>query len=359
MNGSSHDSHNATPANSSLTGFVRRVMIVVGVVFAAAMAVVVLWFSIRVWLLLFAGVLLAILLRSLSQWVRRWTRLPGPWSLAAVIVLLCVLGGLAGWLMAPRISKQVQQLSVQLPQAFKHVKQEFQHHHLGKFLPKELSMSGASALSNQWLASLGSAFSMTFEAVAGILVILFTAIYAAANPALYVNGLVRLFPPAQRERVRFVIHELIRTLHNWMVGQFLSMTVVGVLIGVGLHFLGIPLALSLGILAGLLDCIPIAGPILSAAPTVLLAFVVSPLHALYVIGLYILVIAVIESHVLLPLVQRFAVALPQVVTIIAMVLMWMLFGFLGVLLATPSAATALVLIRTLYVEDILGDRPEG
>ena len=356
MNGQSRDSGNAAPTGAGGRSFVRRVLIVVGVTLVAAMLIVMFWFSVRAWLLLFAGVLLAIILRGLSQRVMRWTHLPSTVALILVIVLLGTSCSLIGWLMAPSVSDQFQQLSYEVPKAFQHVKHEIEQRQLDRFVPDNVGAPGASIQSNPVLTGIKSIFSTTFEVVSGLLVILFTGIYIAANPGLYIESLVQLFPIARRHRARTVIHEVVHTLRYWILGQLLSMTVVGVLIGLGLHFLGIPLALALGILAGLLDCIPIAGPLISAAPTVLLAFVVSPLHALYVVALYVVVIAVIESHVVLPIVQRFAVALPQVVTIIALVVMWMLFGFLGVLLATPTAAVGFVLVRMVYVEDVLGDR---
>lgn len=119
--------------------------------------------------------------------------------------------------------------------------------------------------------------------------------------------------------------------------------------------LGIPLGLALGVLAGLFNFIPIVGSLLSAVPAVLLAFLVSPWHPLYVIGVYVLVNTVIEGHVLVPLIQRYAVNLPPAVALVSLLLLGKLFGFLGLLLAIPMATTGLVLVQSIYVEDVLGD----
>jgi predicted PurR-regulated permease PerM len=88
---------------------------------------------------------------------------------------------------------------------------------------------------------------------------------------------------------------------------------------------------------------------------VLFAFLIDPWHALYVVILFLIVNTVIESHLLVPLIQRYTVSLPPALTIVSMVLLGTLFGFLGVLLATPLTASALVLVRLFYVEDVLHD----
>lgn len=137
------------------------------------------------------------------------------------------------------------------------------------------------------------------------------------------------------------------------------MVVVGILIGGGLKLFGVPLPVALGVLAGLFDFIPIIGPLFSAIPAVLLAFLIGPWHALYVVLLYLLVNTVIESHLLVPLIQRYTVSLPPALTVLALVLMGALFGFLGVLLAIPLAATLLVLVKMAYVQDVLGDISVG
>ena len=199
-------------------------------------------------------------------------------------------------------------------------------------------------------------FSLSVGAVADFFVIIFLGIYLAAAPEMYVNGLVRLFPIPRRPRVRVVLEKLGTNLGHWLWGQMLSMAVVGTLIGIGLTVLRVPLGLALGVLAGLLNFIPIVGSLVSAIPAILLAFLVSPWHPVYVVGLYVLVNTVIESHLLMPLIQRHAVNLPPAVAVIALLLMGKLFGFLGLLLAIPAATALLVLVKTVYLENVLGDR---
>jgi predicted PurR-regulated permease PerM len=341
--------------------YIRRLLTTVGLLLGVGLLVAGIWLSIQVWLAVFAGILLAIFLKTLSLWVRKVTRLPRIWSLVTVLLALLGLMALAGWLIGPKAVEQFSQLADRLPKALEKIQHHAAESGWGKFLPQKLPP--ASELTNtagKVAAHAATFFSLSVEAVTSLFVVIFLGIYLAAAPDVYVKGLLRLFPVAHRERAGEVIDKLGSNLGNWLLGQLVSMTVVGTLIAIGLSVLGIPLGLALGVLAGLLNFIPIVGSLLSAVPAILLAFLVSPWHPVYVIGLYVLVNTVIESHLLVPLIQRYAVNLPPAVAIVALLLLGKLFGFLGLLLAIPIATTFLVLTKMVYIEGVLGDKtPTG
>jgi predicted PurR-regulated permease PerM len=198
-------------------------------------------------------------------------------------------------------------------------------------------------------------FSTTFGALAGFIVILFIGLYMAVAPTLYTEGVIRLVPIAKRGRAREILQALGHTLRWWLLGRGVSMLMVGLLTAAGLWLIGVPLALTFGLLAALLTFVPYLGPILSAIPPTLLALTQQPQQALYVILLYISIQGV-ESYLLTPLVQERTVSLPPALTITAEVLSGILLGGLGVILATPLVAAALVLVQMLYIEDTLGER---
>ena len=133
------------------------------------------------------------------------------------------------------------------------------------------------------------------------------------------------------------------------------MLCVGVVTATGLTLLGIPLALALGVLAGLLNFIPYLGPILSGGPAVLIAFTQSPADALNTL-LFFVAIQNLEGYALTPMLQRRSVSIPPALGILAIVGLAALFGTYGVLFATPLLLVIMVLVRMLYVEDALGDR---
>lgn len=132
------------------------------------------------------------------------------------------------------------------------------------------------------------------------------------------------------------------------------MAVIGVLTGFALWMIGVPLALMLGLLAGVLNFVPYIGPLLSFVPAALLALMQAPPLVVWVLALYVAIQA-LESYLVTPLVAQRSVSLPPALTITAQVLLGVVFGWLGLLLATPLTAVVLVLVQMLYLEDVLGE----
>ncbi len=348
----------ARESNADRKQVAQRALPVVLLVLAVGLLLLLLWLSVRVWLLVFAGVLLAIFLRTLSNWLSAYSRLGPIWALVIVVALLTGLGALAGTLLAPQISRQFSELADQIPKGIEQLRSQLDRHGWTRYVPDKLPpTSELMAGTGKMLSRIAGVFTGTVEAVTGFFVVLFLGLYLAAAPELYIRGFLRLFPISKRNRATEIMEAVGTTLRHWVWGQIISMIVIGTLVGIGLRLLGIPLPLALGILAGLFDFVPIVGPLVSAVPAFLLGFSIGPLHALYVVLLYLLVNSVIESHLLVPLVQQFSVALPPALTVVSLLVLGMLFGFLGLLLATPLTAAGLVLVKMIYVEDVLGDRP--
>ena len=133
------------------------------------------------------------------------------------------------------------------------------------------------------------------------------------------------------------------------------MIFIALLTWIGLWILGVPLSLTLGLIAGLLSFIPNFGPILSAVPAILLAFIASPISAVYVLILFIIV-QLIESNLVTPYIERQTVELPPALTVFAQLALSVLIGGVGLILATPLLAVIVVLVQSAYIEDILGDK---
>lgn len=197
-------------------------------------------------------------------------------------------------------------------------------------------------------------FSTTFSVLANIYVVVLLVAYFLINPFPYAKGIIALFPKSKRQRIRETIKKIYLTLQLWLEGKLLSMLTVGVLTIIGLYILGFPLALTLGLIAGLLSFIPNFGPIISVIPAILVAFTQGPSAVLYVILLYIGVQAV-ESNIITPVIQRHMIHLPFAMILLAQIIFGILTGVLGLILATPITAAIIVAVRMLYVHDVLGD----
>ena len=133
------------------------------------------------------------------------------------------------------------------------------------------------------------------------------------------------------------------------------MTIVGVLSGLGLWLFGVPLALTLGLLAGLLTFIPYVGAIVSAIPAILMALLIDFSHAVYIVLLYV-GIHIVEGYILSPLIQERTVYIPPMLMLSALTALTIILGIPGLIIATPLTAIVLVLIKKIYIEDILGYR---
>jgi predicted PurR-regulated permease PerM len=188
-----------------------------------------------------------------------------------------------------------------------------------------------------------------------VILMLFMGIYMAVCPSLYIDNAVRLFPIPRRRRIREVFAALGVALRWWLVGRAASMAVVGVLTALGLWIAGVPVPLALALIAALLAFVPFLGPVLGAIPAMLVALVESPAQMLYVIFVF-TVVQLLESYFITPLIQQRAVSMAPALLITVQIVMAMLFGAMGVLLATPLAVVFIVLVQMLYITDVLGDR---
>ena len=323
-------------------------------VFFALLVLLLIVYAVDVLLLVFAAVLLAVLLRALAEPLAKWLHISPQWALAIVALLLTLSIGAVGWLLAPSIGEQVRELRAALPAALERLQQE-----LSRFVWLEsvldTTWSPESLTAQPEVASkVGSAVSGTLKSLANVVLVLVIALYLAADPRLYVEGAVRLLPMAHRVRAREVLHAIGDTLRWWLLGKAISMVIVGVAVFIGLLALGVPMAGALALIAALLDFIPNVGPILAVIPAALFALLEGPTQVVYVLLLY-SVIQVVESYLLTPLIERKTVSLPPALTLVALAVAALLFGWLGLLLAAPATAALLVLVQMVYLEDTLGE----
>lgn len=358
MNGN-HEERRSIPASTAPPPeerkFLHRAALfdTVAVMFVLALAAV--WFAANVLLLVFACILFAILLFDLSCRVQKRLHLSRMPALSLVVVVLLGLLVAAGWLMAPQLAKQTGELTAAIPAAMQSVREALERNEFLRSLLQDLPSTDkiVSQLASM-LPTAGLVFTGVLGALGNIAIIIFVGIYFAAQPHVYIEGIITLVPHRRRERVRQVLAEIGTTLGRWLVGKALAMVIVGSATGIGLALLGVPLALVLGVLAGLLDFIPYIGPIMAAVPAVLITLSDNQAQVVYVVLLFVAV-QVMEGYLLLPLVEERSVSLPPALTIVMQVLLGALFGLAGVALATPLTAVLAVLVTMLYVQDVLGD----
>ncbi|MHA4866147.1 AI-2E family transporter [Duganella sp. PWIR1] len=353
---SSSPSPSLSPRGSERS-FLHRVVLAYGIAMLFILVLAALWFGAEVFLLLFACALFAILLYELSR--RMAERLPMRRGVALTIIALALaalIGG-GGWALAPQIAEQATELGSVVPDAIERLRAAVAHN---AFLRSILSdLPSAEQIRKQLTAMVpnaGLVFTGVFGALGNAVIVLCVGLYFAAQPTLYIDGFIKLIPKTRRRRAREVLDAIGDTLARWLVGKVASMIVVGVATATGLWALDVPLAMVLGLIAGLLDFIPYIGPLMAGVPAVLIAFSISPELGLYTMLLF-LGIQLAEGYLLSPLIEARSVSLPPALTIAMQMLLGALFGMAGIALATPIAAVLSVLVTMLYVQDVLGDSP--
>lgn len=363
-----------------------------------------LWLAHDLIFITFLGVLFGLAVARGVDWLERY-RIPRGWGSALIVLsFVGLLVGIGAW-SAPTLREQSGELQRALPEALNRVEAWLDSHRtglLGQMIPDRTAQGparpgqpsavpaeplepgqapanrppaetpesgesgesgggGLSRLPQSLSGQLGaltrylfSFLSSTVSVIGGLLLILFTALYIGAEPRLYYKGLLHLVPKPARARADEVLGAVGTTLRKWLVTQLLMMVVIGVVTTVGLSLLGVKAAVPLGIIAGLLEFIPMLGPLLSAVPAVAMGFLDSPEKALFV-ALFYAGVQFLENHILVPILMKHGVDLPPVITLIGLSLMALVFGFLGMLVAVPFLAAVMVAVKLLYVEDVVGD----
>ena len=351
MSAQPHTDREAPPALPPADGW--RLLDAALILVAVLALALVIWFAADVLLLLFGAVLIANALRAPTDALAR-SGLPDSLALVlTAVLLLAVLAG-AGWLLVPQIAEQLPQLMDNLTASIAGLNRR-----LGlEAIAEDMDLRSALPSPAGMLGGATSVISSTFGMLANVVILLIVAIYLAAAPRLYFNGLVRLFPQVRRPRAEATLAAIGHTLRWWIIGQLIAMTVVGLLSFAGLKLLGVPLASALALIAFLTNFVPFIGPIVAGIPAVVVGFSQGADTGLWVLLLYV-GIQSFEGYLLTPMVQRESVSLPPALTIGAQVLFGVLFGVLGVIFATPLAAAGLVAVKMLYIEAVLGEDAEG
>lgn len=333
------------------TQFFRRTVLVVSLIIFTGLVLALIWYASDVFLVLFAGILLAVLLRAPTNWLAQHKVKEGL-ALAASIIVMAVAMVVLVYMFAVPMAEQVGQLIDTLPRSMERMRQWIWDQRWTRPLRPLIAELSRMRLDMQLLGRAGGLITSTMSAVGGLAVVIFIGIYLAAQPRLYQRGLMHLLPRRGRPRAYEVLDEIATVLRWWLVGRLVTMTVVGLAAGLGLWWLDVPLAFTLGVLTGMLEFVPYIGPILSAVPPLLIAFNLDPQLAFYVLALYVAIQSA-ENYLLTPLIEQRAVALPPALVIFSTLLLAALAGPLGVILASPLTATCIVAVKLLYVEDVV------
>ena len=314
----------------------------------------------QVLILLFIGVLLSLYLRAVAGWFeRRWHF---PERVAFLTSLVLSLAGVVAifYILVPPVITQTQALIKVLP-----------NYITGWEASIERAVSRVPALREYWppgqhkiltaiynelpssFASVPARVLSVVQGAISLFSIAVIAIYLSLHPALYREWLIALFPPIHRDLVRDLLGDLGDTLRSYIVGQLLVMAFLAALTAMFLYFLDVPFALTFGIFTGLVAIIPFFGTLLSTTLPAL--FVLNGpnggVRALLVLGVGV-VVHLIEGNIVSPYAMSKKVDLPPVLTIMSVLIMGQLLGGIGLIVALPTLAMVMVIVRRILITRI-------
>lgn len=324
--------------------FFRRALILFGLIGLAYFF----WMLAGTLLLIFAAILIAVILRSAANALEDYARVPH--AVSFYLALFLVMVAFAGFVyfFGAQLRTQLTDVISRLPGQVENLAAQFGIDDPLREIERQLGEGfGANFF--------GQAAGFGYSVVGGIidlLIVTVAAIYLAYDPRLYRRVIASLFPRDQRQQVNAAMLETGASLKLWFLGQMVSMVFVGLLSGIGYWMIGLPTPAALGLIAGITNFIPFIGPILGAIPALIFGFNISMEMVVYA-----LIVATIvqqtEGNLLVPLIQKRAVAMPPALALFAIIIFGVLFGFLGILFAVPLAVTVMVLVRKLWIEAVI------
>jgi predicted PurR-regulated permease PerM len=335
---------------------------------ATVLTVLLLWLfgkAAHVLLLLFVGLLLALYLGALRDFLMRHLRIPPRLAYVSALLLTIAALTLLFAILVPPVMEQTQQLFRVLPNYIADWESGIDRA-IGR-LPalRDTWTPGQHRISRAILEQVGQSAQNVVPRLFGVVhgainvfSVMVMGIYLSLQPGLYREWLIALFPPIHRDLVRDVLGDLGDTLRSWIVGQLFAMFVLGVLTMIGLYALRVPYPITFGVFTGLVAIVPFFGSLLSTTLPAL--FVLNgtgvwgfgPVaHAVFVILLG-TVIHIAEANVVGPLVMAKKVDLPPVLTVMAVLITGTLLGPAGLLVAVPTLAVIMVVVRRILITRI-------
>jgi predicted PurR-regulated permease PerM len=307
-------------------------------------------------LLLFLSFILMTALKPAASILKRYLHIPEPLAIFIVYIVLFVIIGFSIYFISKPFTNEFNNLSQNAASIIDSLSKKFPFL-AGKFngsSPEEALKNLFTGLSNEF-SNLGSTISnaLNFTVSAfGILLEIITVIIISIYLFLDREKLFQFFIDVLRldKKKFYSVYDKVEVqLGAWVRGQLILGVIVGFMTWVGLVILGIKFALPLAVLAGILEIIPIIGPIIAAVPIAIIGFSVSITTGVLTLGLSTL-IQQLENNLLVPGVMKKAVGLSPIVTLTSVLIGSKLLGIIGAILAVPVAAMVSVLINA-YLEE--------
>jgi predicted PurR-regulated permease PerM len=302
------------------------------------------WLLYQVRSILVVLLVVMVIVIALEPFVEKLEKDRIPRSLSVIVLYLALLVVLGAFIyfVIPPVALQIKELTLNLP----YYTSRLSDLNFGDTSPVAKILDNLSSSLTDSAGSILTGLISVFGGVVYAITVFALTFYALVDKEGVRKTLVALIPTDQKERLLTTINKVSLKLGDWLRGQLLLMLIIGVVDGSILAILGIQYALVLGLLAGLMEVIPVIGPIISALTAVFVAFVsgVALWKILVILAAYIAV-QQIENQILVPKIMQKATGLSPIVVIVALLVGNKLLGLGGAILAIPVAAGVQVFIN--------------
>ena len=310
----------------------------------------------QVFFLGFASFIFSVLILSLANFIKSRTKVGSNVALGIVVFLFLAITT-AYWIyLAPVLSSQVSEFAEKIPDLKNRTIELINPLLPGIDLSKQLSLENIRnmAFDKGTFSKINSLVVSALSGLTSLLVIFVIGVYFALSPDKYKKIFIHLIPKDERKFTEDLMGSIYHGIQSWLLARILSMSVIGVMTIIGLYFLDLKLAVSLGVFAAAASFIPNIGPIIGFIPAAGMALLVSVQTVLYVLILF-FVLQFFESYLITPTINKKVVSLPPAWTLLYQILFGALFGIIGLALAAPALVVMTILTRKIFIERMLKD----
>jgi len=342
----------------------RQVAAVTTVVIGTAVLAALVYLLLDILLVLFLGILVAAALQPWHVMLRRWG-IPKGLAVLGIYLLLLIGIGLVALIVGPVLLEEIGTLAAKGPATYGDIRSHLQvsanapFRLIGQRLPpfEHLAQTLANVAPQLYLGAV-EATTSAITVLAYFVAVLAVGFYWTMDLPRIERLVLSLVAVAHRARVLSVWHEIEAKLGAFVRGQGMAMAAIGTASAIGYALIGLPNVLVLAVLAGLLEAVPLIGPILSVVPAVIVALPLGLPTVLSVVG-FAVVLQLVENNVLVPRIMRHAVGVSPLVSILAILVFGTLYGVSGVLVAIPMTAVIQVLLDSTLINAEPVGEPQG
>src|SRR3989344_3563427 len=306
------------------------------------------WFLVlikEIIILVFLSVLILSALLKPVDWLAA-KKVPRVLSVILVYILVILVIGFVIGTIVPPLVKQTSEFASKTPQIIDNINNYLIFHQIPTQNISGALESQLSQIAENFISITTAIFSSIFL----ILTLFVLSFYMLLEWKKLVKLVTSPFSGKQEKLVANIVTKVEYGLGRWVRGQLLLSLIVGVMTYIGLRLLGIPFALPLSLIAGILEIVPIVGPIIASIPAILVGLASAPILGLAVAALF-LIVQQIENNLLVPVVMSKVVGLQPPVIIIALLIGAKLAGVMGAFLAIPLVVVAKIIAGELLSED--------